>query len=59
MMYLTPKQMLSLSLEQVEQTLERYLELAEVSDWDITKDFQKDLEMLTDLAKQKGSTRRW
>ena len=48
-----------MSLAQIEKTLESYLKIAEDSDWDITNAFQKDLEMLTMLAKQKGSTKRW
>ena len=46
-------------LAQIEKTLEKYLEIAESSDWDITQAFENDLRMLTMLAKQKGSTKKW
>lgn len=48
-----------MSLAQIEKTLEAYLKIAEGSDWDITKDFESELSMLTMLAKVKGSTRKW
>lgn len=48
-----------MSLIEVERTLEKYLELAEASDWDITPAFENDLRMLTMLARQKGSTKKW
>lgn len=48
-----------MSLIEVERTLEKYLELAEACDWDITPAFENDLRMLTMLAKQKGSTKKW
>jgi hypothetical protein len=57
--YATFEDFNSMTLEQVEKTLTRYLQIAEDSDWDITPAFGKNLEMLTKLAKSKGSTRRW
>lgn len=46
-------------LAQIEKTLDAYLKIAEDSDWDITQDFERELSMLTMLAKQKGSVRKW
>lgn len=46
-------------LATIEKTLEAYLEIAESSDWDITKDFERELMYLTNLAKRKGSTKKW
>jgi hypothetical protein len=48
-----------MSLVQLEKTLESYLKLAEASDWDITSEFERELSMLTSLAKAKGSTKKW
>jgi hypothetical protein len=48
-----------MSLIEIEKTLDAYLKLAEASDWDITEDFERELSMLTMLAKQKGSVRKW
>jgi hypothetical protein len=48
-----------MSLVEIEKTLDAYLKIAEGSNWDITKDFESDLSMLTMLAKQKGSKRKW
>ena len=50
---------MKMSLEQIEKTLESYLKLAEASDWDITQDFERELSMLTNLAKAKGSVKKW
>jgi hypothetical protein len=57
--YLTPSEMLKMSLPEIEALLEKYLAIAEASDWDITPAFENDLKGLTTLAKAKGSTRRW
>ena len=57
--YLNANKMMKLSLAEIEKTLDAYLKMAEASNWDITSDFENDLKMLTALAKQKGSTRRW
>jgi hypothetical protein len=57
--YLNANKMMKLSLAEIEKTLDAYLKMAESMDWDITEDFEQDLRMLTLLAKQKGSTRRW
>jgi hypothetical protein len=48
-----------MSLTEIERYLETALQLAEASDWDITPEFERELTMLTNLAKAKGSTRRW
>lgn len=48
-----------MSLLEIEKHLEAYLKIAEDADWDITPAFENDLRMLTMLAKQKGSTRKW
>lgn len=57
--YLDPSEFLKMSLTEIEGYLETALQLAEASDWDITPDFERELTMLTNLAKAKGSTRRW
>lgn len=50
---------LKMSLPEIEKTLEKYLQIAERSDWDLLPAFENELRMLTELAKQKGSKRRW
>jgi hypothetical protein len=57
--YATSTDFMKMSLEQIEKTLESYLKLAEASDWDITQDFERELSMLTNLAKAKGSVKKW
>lgn len=57
--YPTPTDFLKMSLVEIENTLTAYLKIAEDSDWDITRDFENDLRMLTNLAKAKGSTKKW
>jgi hypothetical protein len=57
--YATPSHFISLSLVELEKTLESYLKIAESSDWDITPEFERELVALTSLAKAKGSTRKW
>jgi hypothetical protein len=57
--YATATDFMKMSLEQVEKTLESYLKIAEASDWDITQDFERELSMLTNLAKAKGSVKKW
>ena len=57
--YPTPTDFLKMSLVEIENTLNKYLYIAESCDWDITKDFEDDLRMLTNLAKAKGSTKKW
>jgi hypothetical protein len=57
--YATATDFMKMSLEQIEKTLESYLKLAEASDWDITQDFERELSMLTNLAKAKGSVKKW
>lgn len=46
-------------LATIEKTLEEYLRIAEGSDWNITKQFERELMYLTNLAKRKGSTKKW
>ena len=57
--YATFEDFNSMTLVQVEKTLDRYLEIAESMDWAITPAFERDLKMLTAIAKAKGSKRRW
>jgi hypothetical protein len=57
--YATMSDFESMSLQEVEATLEKYLKIAEDSDWDITDAFERDLVMLTKIARAKGSTRAW
>ena len=57
--YLDPMDYLKMPLEEIERYLETSIALAEASDWDISKEFERELSMLTSLAKSKGSTRRW
>lgn len=57
--YATSSDFMRMPLEQLEKTLEAYLKIAEDSDWDITRDFENELKMLTNLAKAKGSKRKW
>ena len=49
----------TMPLAQIEKTLDRYLQIAGRSEWAVTPAFLKQLEMLTNLAKAKGSKRRW
>ena len=57
--YLDANKMMKLSLAEIENLLNKYLVIAEASNWEITKDFENDLKLLTELAKSKGSVRRW
>jgi len=57
--YATGNDFLKMSLAQIEKTLESYLKIAEGSDWNITPDFERELSMLTSLAKAKGSNKKW
>jgi hypothetical protein len=57
--YASPQDFMKMPLEQIEKTLDAYLKIAEASDWDITQDFERELSMLTNLAKAKGSVRKW
>ena len=57
--YATGTDFLTMPLAQIEKTLESYLKIAEGSDWDISPEFERELSMLTSLAKAKGSTRKW
>ena len=57
--YLDPSEFLKMSLTEIEAYLETALKLAEASDWDLDPAFERELTMLTKLAKAKGSTRRW
>jgi hypothetical protein len=50
---------MKMSLPQLEKTLDAYIKIAEGSDWNITPDFERELSMLTSLAKSKGSTKKW
>ena len=57
--YATPNDFMRMSLAQLEKTLDAYIKIAEGSDWNITPDFERELSMLTSLAKAKGSTKKW
>ncbi len=57
--YASPNDFLKMSLAQIEKTLDSYLKIAEGSDWNITPEFERELSMLTSLAKAKGSIRKW
>jgi len=57
--YATSSDFMKMSLAQLEKTLEAYLKIAEDSDWNITSEFERELSMLTSLAKAKGSIRKW
>lgn len=55
----TNAQMLNLPLADIERMLDDYLKIAEVLEWDIDPKFENELKLLTLIAKEKGSTRRW
>lgn len=55
----TATDFLKMSLIEIEKTLNKYLYIAEANDWDITPEFEKELMMLTSLAKAKGSKIKW
>lgn len=57
--YPTPTDFLRMSLQEIEAYLETSLKIAEASNWDLTPQFERELSMLTSLAKSKGSTRKW
>jgi hypothetical protein len=57
--YATSSDFMKMSLAQLEKTLESYLKIAEGSDWNITPEFERELSMLTSLAKAKGSNKKW
>ena len=57
--YASPLDFMKMSLPQLEKTLDAYIKIAEGSDWNITPDFERELSMLTSLAKSKGSTKKW
>lgn len=47
------------TLAEIEQELEDALALAEICDWEITEEEERELLALTKLAKAKGSKRKW
>lgn len=49
----------AMTLEQIENTLNKYIVIGQNADWDVSADFIKDLEMLTFLAREKGSKQSW
>lgn len=57
--YPTPTDFLRMSLQEIEAYLETSLKIAEASNWDLTPQFERELSMLTSLAKSKGSTKKW
>lgn len=59
MEYLNANKLMKLSLAEIEKMLDAYLKMAEAVDWDIDQNFENELKLLTLLAKEKGSTRRW
>lgn len=56
--FITPSEMLQLRLPELERMFDTYLKIAEDADWDITKDFERELLILSNLLRQKGSLRR-
>lgn len=57
--YSSNKELQEATLEEVEDVLEKSLEEARKMDWNLGTSFEKDLMILTNLAKSKGSQRKW
>lgn len=47
------------SLTVIEKTLDEYIAIAERSNYNITPEFQSEIEWLIAMAKAKGSQRSW
>lgn len=56
--FLNPSDLIKLRLPELERMFLTYYKMAEDADWDITEDFERELRMLSNLLRERGSIHR-
>ena len=56
--FLNPADLIKLRLPELERMFLTYYKMAEDADWDLTADFERELRMLSNLLRERGSVYR-